>query len=78
MIKEMSQILLSLGWPAYHHQPKVPLSFPVRSPVQKGWGDPQGMLCFAVVTLGDSKAWAQQREILWWEQGKVQWGRGTL
>lgn len=56
MIKEMGQILLSLGWPAYHHQPKVPLSFPVRSPVQKGWGDPQGMLCFAVVTLHDSKA----------------------
>lgn len=78
MIEKMSQILLPLGWPAYHHQPKIPLSVAFRSPVQKGWRDPHDMLRVAVVTLGDSKAWAQQRGILWWEQGKVQWGHGTL
>lgn len=56
MIEKMSQILLPLGWPAYHHQPKIPLSVAFRSPVQKGWRDPEDMLCVAVVTLGDSKA----------------------
>ena len=70
MIKIMVQILLLLGWSAYHHQSKAALSFAVRSSVQKAWGDSWDMLRFAAVALSESKDQAQQRGIIWWGQEK--------